>query len=226
MFRATSQQAGNRWMKAINLSFQSSKQIIRNDLHSKKDLNAEVFNHLLDDEDINIPKDEHEIERHFIDQDLTDDQNSSVEQEYHSDRSSDSNTTAGSVDNDYSNRNSETKNKRQTKSQSDDKSDKNSTIKRQPRRKIDYNNISSQSSQQDNISSSKRSHKLIFLKQSPNHTNACPILQPDQTEYIYIPEEQKFNEDHNQDSFSDENKSLIWTLLKQVGIFLPILNLF
>lgn len=72
MFRAVSQQAGNRWIKAINLSFQSSKQIIRNDLNLKDSkLNTDVFNRLLDDdEDINdVLKDEHEIEReHFIDQ--------------------------------------------------------------------------------------------------------------------------------------------------------------
>lgn len=68
MFRANNQ-SGIRWMKAINLSFQFSKQMIRNDIsNSIKDLklNTELFNRLLDDED--ILKDEHEIEHHFNDQ--------------------------------------------------------------------------------------------------------------------------------------------------------------
>lgn len=76
MFRAASQQAGSRWIKAIELSLVSSKQMIRNDLHRKDGdlkLNTEVlnqFSRLLDDEDLNDElKDEHEIEReHFIDQ--------------------------------------------------------------------------------------------------------------------------------------------------------------
>ena len=77
MFRAASQPAGSRWIKAIALSFQCSKQMIRNDLHRKDGdlkLNTEVlnqFSRLLDDEiELNDElKDEHEIEReHFIDQ--------------------------------------------------------------------------------------------------------------------------------------------------------------
>ena len=65
MFRAPSQNSGNRWMNGINLSIRCSKQMIRNDLKSE-DLK---LNRLLDDEDINVLKDEHEIEReHFIDQ--------------------------------------------------------------------------------------------------------------------------------------------------------------
>lgn len=79
MFRAASQPAGSRWIKAIELSFQCSKQMIRNDLHLKDGdlkLNTEVlnqFSRLLDDEDLNDElKDEHEIEReHFIDQGKT-----------------------------------------------------------------------------------------------------------------------------------------------------------
>ena len=68
MFRATSQVSGNRWIKAINLSFQSSKHMIH-DLHSNSDLklNTEVFNRLLDDEDI-VVKDEQIEREHFIDQ--------------------------------------------------------------------------------------------------------------------------------------------------------------
>lgn len=73
MFRCTSSQAGNRWIKAINLSLQCSKQMIRNDLNSKADLklNSDVFNRLLEDEDMNhFYKNEHEIEKEHFNQGL------------------------------------------------------------------------------------------------------------------------------------------------------------
>lgn len=60
MFRAADVSAGSRWIKAISLSFQCSKQM----MHRK---DGDQFSRLLDDEiELNELKDEHEIEtQHF-----------------------------------------------------------------------------------------------------------------------------------------------------------------
>lgn len=73
-------------------------------------------------------------------------------------------------------------------------------------------NLSSQSSQD---SKTRSSRQLITLKQSASGISINDQL--DQTEYIYQPEDQKFGVDeHSQEETGEENKSLIWSLLKQV----------
>ena len=153
--------------------------------------------------------------RSLIDPDLTDDQNSSAE---HEDRSTDSDTT-GSLENDFSN----LANKHANKHQSEEKLDRldkpsqhpKAAAKPQPRNKTGHNEASlpGQSSQPD-----KRSRQLITIKRSPSETSMCAQLEQ-ATEYVYQPEESgRFGVDeHSQvDLGGDENKSLLWSLLKQV----------
>lgn len=155
----------------------------------------------------------------LIDKDLTDDQNSSAD--YH-ERSTDSDTT--SVENDFKSRNlTTTSNKTpvssSTKRQLDEKLNKidskhynqQTIIRKQRNNKIIQNDSTNLSSQ----ISSQSSQQLIDLKQSTDTLN----LQPDQTEYIYQPEDLKFGADENsqtEDIGQSEDKSLLWSLLKQV----------
>ena len=84
-----------------------------------------------------------------------------------------------------------------------------------PRNRAGHNEASlpGQSSQPD-----KRSRQLITLKRSPSETSMNVQLEQ-ATAYVYQPEEPgRFGVDeHSQiDLGGDENKSLLWSLLKQV----------
>lgn len=99
-----------------------------------------------------------------------------------------------------------------------DKQQPASTKKSQQRKMCQNSepNLSSQSfsQKQDKI---RLACPSIELKKSSSDTSIN--LQPDQTEYVYQPEELvKLSADENcqVDLGGDENKSLLWSLLKQV----------
>ena len=76
--------------------------------------------------------------------------------------------------------------------------------------------MSSQSSLQQQ--SDKRLDQLISLKLPTN--DAIDLLQPDQTEYVYQPEGKFGVDEYSQtEEVGEENKSLLWSLLKQVIFF-------
>lgn len=155
-----------------------------------------------------------------IDLDLTASDHS-TEHEYN--RSTDSDTTGSIENDDFASRH--LANKQHAKQhQSDEKLDR-PTVKKQQRaiNKSGQNeanevtpNLAGQCTQSD--TKTTRSTQLINLKQSPSDTSLNNQL--DQTEYVYVPEEQKFGDEYSQTD--DENKSLLWSLgslLKQVWLF-------
>lgn len=134
------------------------------------------------------------LPRSPIDPDLTDDED-------HEDRSTDS---TDSMENDFGNLA-----KHPNKNQSEEKLDKLDKAPQKPKvpppRKAGHNEAD------------KRSRPLI--KRTPSETSMTAQLEQ-ATEYVYQPEDRFGVDEHGQvDVGGDENKSLLWSLLKQVYLF-------
>lgn len=196
IFRATSEASGKQWMEAIELSFRCSSLLVRNTVatgNSKEfpsfiltRASAEASDGMFGSDGSPPPSatlklNEHEIEKHFVDHDLDD-------EEYHSEREEDE-------------------------------------ILNQLNREADDHSSDSDSDvtslQSESLDCVRDPGSVVPYRRTLSKRRSLSTASDDelvvQTQYIPSPENEEFGTVGDQtEEVGEENKSLLWTLLKQV----------